>query len=88
MMDLELNCQASMKSTAYNWLSTISLKEHDFYLSKTKFWDSIHIRHDILLKYLFCGQIFNLGHALSCNTGGFITLHHSKLRDFKAQILD
>ena len=34
-----------------------------------------------------CGQIFNLDHALSCKKGGFITLRHNELRDFKANQL-
>ena len=65
--------------------------EHDFYLNKTTFWDSIRIRYYIPLKYLpsrcVCGQIFNLEHALSCKKGCYITLRHNELRDFTANQL-
>ena len=36
---------------------------------------------------MFCGQVFNVEHALSCKKGGFITLHHNELRDFTANQL-
>ena len=75
-----------IKSTAYNLLTTIPFTEHDFYLNKTTFWDSICICYDILQTYLpwrcVCGQIFNVKHALFCKKGGFITLPYNELRDF------
>ena len=78
--------ESSTEPTVYNWLTTIPLMEHDFYLKKTTFWDSIRICCDIPLKYLpsacVCGQIFNLEHGLSCKKSGFITLSHNELRDF------
>ena len=36
---------------------------------------------------MFCGQVFNVEHALSCKKSGFITLHHNELRDFTANQL-
>ena len=33
----------STENTAYNWFTTIPLIEHDFYLNKTMFRDSIRI---------------------------------------------
>ena len=42
----------SIEPTAYNWLTTIPLMEHDYDLSNTTFWDSISIRYDIPLKHL------------------------------------
>ena len=82
---------SSIEPTAYKWLTTILLMEHDFYLNKTTFLDSIRIRYDIPLKYLpsrcVCDQIFNVEHTLSCKKGGFITLHHNEFRDFTANQL-
>ena len=81
----------STENTAYNWFTTIPLIEHDFYLNKTVFRDSIRIPYDVTLKYLLarcvCGKIFNLEHALSCKKGGFITLRHNEVRDFTANQL-
>ena len=30
---------------------------------------------------------FNMTHALNCKTGGFITIHHNRVRDFEVQLL-
>ena len=30
---------------------------------------------------------FNMTHALDCKTGGFITIHHNRVRDFEVQLL-
>ena len=34
-----------------------------------------------------CGQSFNMTHAQNCKTGGFITIHHNRVRDFEVQLL-
>ena len=31
---------------ASNWLNAMPLKDHDFYLSKQTFWDTINLRYD------------------------------------------
>ena len=83
--------ELSTEPTAYNWLTTIPLMEHDFYLNKTKFWDSIRICYDIRLKYLpsryVCGQIFNLEHILSCEKGGFITFTPQETQRFYMKLV-
>ena len=34
-----------------------------------------------------CSEKYNVTHALNCNKGGFVTMHHNNLRDFEADIL-
>ena len=79
----------SIEPTAYNWLTTIPLMEHDYDLSNTTFWDSISIRYDIPLKHLpsrftikFVVKFSMQNIALSCKKGGFITLRHNEVKDF------
>ena len=85
--------ESSVGPAVYNWLTTIPFMQHEFYLNKTMFWDSIRIRDDIPLKYLpsRCAcrqiQIFNLEQVLSCEKGDFVILRHSELRDFTADQL-
>ena len=76
--------QSSIEPTAYNWLTTIQLMEHDFHHNKATFSDSVHIYYDMPLNYLLsrcvCGQIFNAESALSCKKGGFITFRRYELQ--------
>ena len=41
--------EAITETGASNWLTTMPLKEHGFYLSKQVFWDSINLRYGIQL---------------------------------------
>ena len=34
-----------------------------------------------------CGQAFTIGHALSCPTGGYPSIHHNELQDITADLL-
>ena len=73
------------------WLSALPLKEHDFWLTKREFWDSIRLRYDWPLTNTpancACGAVFSVAHALSCKLGGFVTLRHNELRDLTAELL-
>ena len=35
-----------------------------------------------------CDHVFNVEHALSCKTGGFVNIRHNDLRDFTAEALN
>ena len=66
-------------------------KEHGFYLNKQVFWDTIKTRYDIPLSRLpekcVCGKDFDVNHAFTCKTGGFIGIRHNEIRDFTAELL-
>ena len=51
------------------WLTTLSLAEEGYVLSKREFFDAIHLCYRWQLKCLpshcVCGKIFTVGHALS-----------------------
>ena len=84
--------EAITEKGASNWLTTMPIKEHGFYLSKQEFWDSIRTRYGIPLtrlpsKCVACGVPFNVEHAFSCKYGGFVTIRHNEIRDFTAEIL-
>ena len=68
------------------------VREHGFYLNKQEFWDSIRVRYGIPLSRLpsncACGANFNVEHAFTCKTGGFIGIRHNAIRDFTAEILN
>ena len=76
---------------ASNWLNALPLKEHDFYLDKQTFWDTIHLRYGINLSRLptkcVCSANFTVEHALTCKKGGFINIRHNEIRDFTAELL-
>lgn len=83
--------EAITEKGASNWLSTMPIKQHGFYLNKQLFWDSIAMRYGLPLQRLparcACDHIFNVEHALSCKTGGFISIRHNEVRDFTAETL-
>ena len=78
---------------ASNWLNALPLKEHNFYLNKQIFWDTIFLRYGIPLPRLpskcVCDSNpdFTVEHALTCKKGGFISIRHNEVRDFTAEIL-
>ena len=84
--------EAICEKGASNWLTTMPIKEYGFYLNKQTFWDSVHLRYGIQLKRLplqcACGSNFSVDHALTCKTGGFISIRHNDVRDFTANVLD
>ena len=84
--------EATLEAGSSNWLTTLPIKEHGFYLEKQAFWDTLYLRYNIQLRNLpshcVCGKTFSIDHALSCPKGEFISLRHNELRDFTAKVLD
>ena len=80
-----------MEKGASNWLTSMPIREHGFYLNKQEFWDSIKTRYGIPLSRLpsicACGENFNVNHAFTCKRGGFVIIRHNEIRDFTAEIL-
>ena len=76
---------------ASNWLNALPLKEHDFYLNKSTFWDTIYLRYGIPLPRMpiscVCNAAFSIEHALNCKKGGFVNARHNDVRDFTAHLL-
>ena len=60
--------EASLEKGASNWLTTLPIKEHGFYLEKRAFWDALYLRFNIQLPNLpskcVCGKLFTIDHAL------------------------
>ena len=83
--------EAITEKGASNWLNSLPLKDHDFYLDKQTFWDTIRLRYGIELLRLptdcVCGESFSIEHALNCKRGGFISTRHNDVRDFTAELL-
>ena len=76
---------------ASSWLLALPIKDQGFYLDKQSFSDAINLRYGIdLLKlpmHCVCGSAFTIEHALSCKTGGFISIRHNELSDTTADSL-
>ena len=56
--------EASLEAGSSNWLTTLPIKEHGFYLEKQAFWDSLYLRYNLPLRNLpahcVCGKAFTL----------------------------
>ena len=50
---LSVVCDPPSQKGASSWLNALPLKEHDFYLDKQTFWDTIHLRYWIELKGVY-----------------------------------
>ena len=65
--------------------------QHGFYLSKTAFWDAIHLRyewkHERLPDKCVCGVWFSVEHALTSPRGGFTFVRPNEIRDMTANLL-
>ena len=76
---------------ASTWLSALPLAAYGFHLSKSEFWDAIHLRYGWpppnLPLQCACGKSFDANHALSCPTGGLRTINHNEIRDLCAVAL-
>ena len=55
------------------------------------FFDAVLLRYGCKLKRLphecVCKPKYNIGHALTCKTGRFVTLHHNKIVNATADML-
>ena len=58
---------------------------------KREFYDGLYLRYGWNLKNLpsecVCKSKFSADHALSCKTGGFVTLRHNEMRDISTDLL-
>ena len=74
-----------------NWLTTLSLEEMGFFLTKQEFWDAFRLRYCWTIKRLpskcACGSSFDISHSLTCKKGGFVIRRHNELRDITADLL-
>ena len=76
---------------ASSWLTALPIKEQGFFLDKQSFTDALLLRYNFSLPRLpmncVCGSSYDIEHALSCATGGFISIRHNELRDITANLL-
>ena len=76
---------------ASSWLATLPIEEHGFHLSKTAFWDTIHLKYgwkpERMPEKCVCGAQYNVEHALTCPCGGFTFIRHNEIRDLTASLL-
>jgi len=69
----------------------LPLIREGFNLTKREFHGALCLRYGWIPRNIpnecVCGGSFNIDHALSCKTGGFINLRHNELRDITADLL-
>lgn len=91
MDNLKKSREFGSEKGASNWLSTLPLDEHGFYLHKEAFRDALSLRYgwrpSNLPSDCVCGKEFSVDHALSCPRGGFPTLRHNEIRDITANLM-
>ena len=72
---LRANDLAQQKGSSA-WLTALPHADEGYVLTKREFYDAIYLHYRWQLKrfpsYCACGKSFNVDHALSCLTGGFI----------------
>ena len=83
--------QARDKGTSL-WMPVLPLKEQGFDLNKAEFRDALHLGYKMSLTMLPtscpCGQLFKVEHALTCRTGGYVSMRHDTIQDTCAVLLD
>ena len=42
--------EATLEAGSSNWLTTLPIKEHGFYLEKQAFWDTLYLRYNIQIR--------------------------------------
>ena len=64
-----------------SWLTSYSISDHGFDLTKQQFWDSLRLRYGWALPNMpsTCGfsAKMDVQHAMSCKRGGFVTIRHN-----------
>ena len=73
------------------WLSSLPLKHERFSLTKREFFDAVSLRYGWELTRLphecaFKAK-YTIDHALTCKTGGFVTLRHNEIVNVTADML-
>ena len=65
--------------------------DHGFALHKRAFRDAFSLRYGWSLEHnlskCVCGAHFDAEHALSCPTGGLLTVRHDEVRDLLAFLM-
>ena len=89
--ELRRMIELASEKGASSWLATLPIEEHGFHLSKTAFWDTIHLKYgwkpERMPEKCVCGAQYNVERALTCPCGGFTFIHHNEIRDLTASLL-
>ena len=87
---LEANDIATSNGTSI-WLSSLPLKHERFSLTKRAFFDAISLIYGCELKCLLqecvCKAKYNIDHALTWKTGGFVILQHNEIVNVTAKCI-
>ena len=90
-MEININYIAQEQESS-SWLTVLPIERVGFNLSKSDFWDTVHLRYGLSLKRLpsncGCSEPYNVHNVMSCKKRGFITLRHNELRDNIAEMLE
>ena len=95
LAELPTRMQEAMKAAqdrgASLWLTVLPLVDHGFSLSKSDFKDALSLRYGWtpprLPSHCSCGHAFSIDHALSCSSGGYLSLRHNEVRDVLAEVM-
>ena len=75
-----------------NWLNIIPIEEYNYNLNKQQFLDAVGLRYQLpnpnLPTQCPCGEKFDTQQTVSCKKGGFVTLHHNKLKGITGALLE
>ena len=81
----------SAEKGASCWLTSTTLKEFGFRISKQQFHDNLCLRYDLCLngvpRNCACGKKFSVNHSLTCNLGGYTMMRHDAVRNTTAELL-
>ena len=89
--DMKRRMEMAQEVGASNWLTALPIRAKGFSRNKQEFVDALALRYgwpiNGLPQLCTCGNTFNIDHAMTCKTGGFISIRHDEVRDLTAQMV-
>ena len=89
--DLKRCLELAQEKGAGSWLTALPIKALGYVLNMQDFRDSLCLRYGWKIPntplFCSCSKRNDVDHALTCTTGGYVSMRHNRIRDTEAAIL-